>query len=222
MKFNVVIFFLISIYVTAQDQLPSGFVYVESYIPGIKVDMRYCGSNNFVGKPIEGYTREVVILTKAAAMALKKVQSELAPYNLSLLVYDAYRPQRAVNHFLKWARDLNDTLNKSSYYPDIPKSELFKKEYIATRSGHSKGSTLDITIVDSKTCKPLDMGTPYDFFGEESWGSYTALTPQQLANRMLLKKLMQKHGFRPYKQEWWHFTLNNEPFPDTYFDFIVK
>lgn len=222
MKFKVVLFFLLSNIVIAQHTLPKGFVYVETIIPTIKVDLRYCGSNNFIGKPIDGYKKEKVILTRQAAFALKKVQDELQQYNLSVMVYDAYRPQRAVNHFVRWAKDLYDTINKPIFYPNVPKSELFKREYIASRSGHSKGSTLDITLVDNDTCEPLDMGTPYDFFGKESWVAYNALTAQQLANRMLLQTLMRKNGFRHYPQEWWHFTLNNEPFPKTFFDFVVE
>lgn len=222
MKFKTLIFLLFCFCITAQNTLPKGFVYVEDVIPSIKSDLRYNGSNNFVGTPIDGYKREVVILTEAATKALKKVQDELQVYNLSIMVYDAYRPQRAVNHFVRWAKDLNDTINKTTFYPDVPKNELFKHEYIASRSGHSKGSTLDITLVDNTTCEPLDMGTPYDFFGKESWVSYNQLTAQQLANRMLLQTIMRKHGFRHYPQEWWHFTLRNEPFPNTFFDFEVK
>ncbi|NNK81971.1 MAG: M15 family metallopeptidase [Flavobacteriaceae bacterium] len=222
MKFKVFIFFLFSIYLSAQDMLPKGFVYVESFIPSIKVDLRYTGTHNFIGIPIDGYNREVVILTESATMALKKVQDELEDYNLSILVYDAYRPQRAVDHFVRWARDLNDTINKQYYYPNVPKNELFKREYIASHSRHSKGSTLDITLVDKNTCEPLDMGTPYDFFGNQSWVTYQELTTQQLANRMLLQTIMRKYGFMHYPQEWWHFTLRDEPFPNTYFDFIVE
>ena len=222
MKFKTLIFLLFYFSATAQNTLPKGFVYVENVIPSIKSDLRYNGSNNFVGTPIDGYHREVVILTKAATIALKNVQDELQAYNLSIMVYDAYRPQRAVNHFVSWARDLNDTINKARFYPDVPKNDLFKHEYIASRSGHSKGSTLDITLVDNTSCEPLDMGTPYDFFGKESWVSYNQLTAQQLANRMLLQTIMRKHGFRHYPQEWWHFTLRNEPFPNTFFDFEVK
>lgn len=222
MKFKTLIFLLFCFSATAQNTLPKGFVYVENVIPSIKSDLRYNGSNNFVGTPIDGYHREVVILTKAATIALKNVQDELQDYNLSIMVYDAYRPQRAVNHFVSWARDLNDTINKARFYPDVPKNDLFKHEYIASRSGHSKGSTLDITLVDNTTCEPLDMGTSYDFFGKESWVSYNQLTAQQLANRMLLQTIMRKHGFRHYPQEWWHFTLRNEPFPNTFFDFEVK
>lgn len=203
-------------------QLPQGFVYVNDLIPSIHVELRYFGSNNFMGNPIEGYHREVAILSKQAAIALKNVQNELKQYNLSVKIYDSYRPQRAVNHFIRWAGDLNDTLNKQDYYPEVKKEHLFKEGYIAARSGHSRGSTLDMTLVDIKTGQPLDMGSPYDFFGEVSWVNHKNLTAQQLANRMLIQTVMRKHGFLHYPKEWWHFTLRNEPFPETYFDFPVN
>jgi D-alanyl-D-alanine dipeptidase len=203
-------------------QLPEGFVYVEEKIPSIKVELRYLTDNNFVGTKIDGYHRDVAILSKAATSALLKAQAEFESYGLSIKIFDSYRPQQAVNHFIRWARDLNDTRNKSRFYPDVEKRFLFKEEYIASRSGHSRGSTVDITLVDLKTCEELDMGSPYDFFGEESWVSHSAITVQQRANRMLLQSVMAKHGFRNYLKEWWHFTLRGEPFPETYFDFKVN
>jgi zinc D-Ala-D-Ala dipeptidase len=206
----------------AFSQLPQGFVYVNDLIPSIHVELRYFGSNNFMGNPIEGYHREVAILSKQAAIALKNVQNELQQYNLSVKIYDSYRPQRAVNQFIRWARNLNDTLNKQEYYPNVMKQHLFKEGYIAARSGHSRGSTLDMTLVDIKTGQPLDMGSPYDFFGNISWVDFKNLTAQQLANRMLIQTIMRKHGFMHYPKEWWHFTLRNEPFPETYFDFPVN
>lgn len=218
-KFSV-LFVLFSTFVFAQ--IPKEFVYVEDLIPSIRVDLRYFGSHNFMGNPIEGYHRNVAILTKQAAVALNKVQNELKQYNLSVLIYDSYRPQRAVNHFIRWAKDLNDTLNKQEYYPDVKKEHLFKEGYITARSGHTRGSTLDMTLVDIITGKPLDMGSPYDFFGEISWVDFKNLTAQQLANRMLIQTVMRKNGFVHYPKEWWHFTLRNEPFPDTYFDFVVE
>ena len=207
---------------SAYAQLPEGFVYVEDYIPSIKVELRYLGAHNFVGTPIDGYKKERAILSLPAAKALKKVQEELAKQQLSILIYDSYRPQRAVNHFIRWARDLNDTLRKQEFYPRVEKKNLFKEEYIASRSGHSRGSTLDITIVDATTCTPLDMGSPFDFFGPESWVANPKLNLQQRANRALLQGVMLKHGFRNYPKEWWHFTLRGEPFPKTYFDFVVE
>jgi zinc D-Ala-D-Ala dipeptidase len=203
-------------------QLPQGFVYVSDLIPSIHVELRCFGSDNFMGKPIDGYEREVAILSKQATIALKHIQDELEQYNLSVKIYDSYRPQRAVNQFIRWARDLNDTLNKQEYYPDVKKQHLFKEGYIAARSGHTRGSTLDMTLVDIKTGQPLDMGSPYDFFGDISWVDFKNLTAQQLANRMLIQTVMRKNGFVHYPKEWWHFTLRDEPFPDTYFDFEVE
>ena len=205
----------------SMSQVPKGFVDIEKEIPSIVIELRYFGSDNFVGTPIDGYNAPRAYLTKEAAIALKNVQTELATYGLSIKIFDSYRPQTAVNHFIRWARDLNDTINKQRFYPDVDKRNLFKEEYIASRSGHSRGSTLDITLVDLKTCEELDMGSPYDFFGRESWVENPELTAQQRANRMLLQTIMSKHGFRNYPKEWWHFTLRGEPFPETYFDFQV-
>jgi D-alanyl-D-alanine dipeptidase len=203
-------------------QLPEDFVYVQDVLPYLKVELRYNTSHNFVGQPIEGYKSNNLILTKNAVEALKKVQEELESHGFCLLVYDGYRPQRAVNHFMRWAKNLNDAINKHEFYPNVKKKHLFKEEYIASRSGHSRGSTLDITIIDNAIDSVLDMGSPYDFFGEESWVDYDKITEQQKANRQRLQTIMIKHGFRNYPKEWWHFTLQNEPFPDTYFDFVVK
>ncbi|OMP31320.1 peptidase M15 [Mangrovimonas sp. DI 80] len=202
--------------------MPDGFVYVDSVIPDIKVELRYYSSHNFVGDTITGYQSNRLILTKQAAEALKLVQDELQQQNLCLKVYDGYRPQRAVNHFMEWARNLTDTIQKQEFYPNVNKKYLFRDGYIATRSGHSRGSTLDLTIVDAETLEPLDMGSPYDFFGMPSWVSYEGITKEQKENRQLLQKVMNKHNFRSYSKEWWHFTLRWEPFPDTYFDFPVK
>ncbi len=205
-----------------QDKLPNGFEHAENRIPSIIVELRYLGEHNFVGQPIDGYNRDVAILSTQATNALKNAQEEFLQYNLSIKIYDSYRPQRAVNHFMRWALDLNDTINKHEFYPEVKKQNLFKEEYIASKSGHSRGSTLDITLVDANTCEELDMGSPYDFFGKASWVENKDLTVQQRANRMLLQTIMLKHGFRHYPKEWWHFTLSNEPFPDTYFDFEVE
>jgi D-alanyl-D-alanine dipeptidase len=204
------------------SQLPKGFVYVDEIIPDIHFELRYYTTYNFVGEVIDGYTANKLILTKEAADALKLVQEELEQQNFCLKVYDGYRPQRAVNHFMVWAKDLNDTINKHIFYPNVDKKDLFSEEYIAARSGHSKGSTLDLTIIDGNTGEPLDMGSPYDFFGHESWVDYQGISEKQKANRQLLQTVMLKHGFKNYPKEWWHFTLKNEPFPDTYFDFPIK
>ncbi|MBQ0768515.1 MAG: M15 family metallopeptidase [Bizionia sp.] len=221
MKISVT-FFLVLFITTAFAQLPDGFVYVKNSIPDIKVELRYCYDNNFVGENVDGYIENVAILTEEAAIALQKVQVELRKQNLSLKIYDSYRPQRAVNHFVRWAKAVNDTIMKSQYYPEVHKRNLFSAGYIASKSRHSSGSTLDITIVDTKTGEELDMGSPFDFFGKESWVANTNLTKKQLENRNLLQGLMTSNGFRNYPKEWWHFTLRNEPYRNQYFDFVVE
>lgn len=203
-------------------QLPKSFVYVTEMVPFIKVELRYFSTNNFVGERIDGYKTNTAILSKSAVIALKNVQYDLLKDSLSLKIFDAYRPQRAVNHFWRWAKDINDTLTKQQFYPNVKKKNLFKEGYIATRSRHSSGSTLDITLVNLKTGKELDMGTAYDYFGKESWTHYEGITAHQKSNRLLLKSIMNKHGFRNYPQEWWHFTLRNEPFLNQYFDFVIE
>jgi len=218
---NFFFFILISTRISAQ-QLPKGFVHLNMIDASIQSDLRYITSNNFIGKPIDGYLKNTVITTTPTAKALKKVQQKLTKFGLSLLIFDAYRPQQAVNHFVRWAKVLNDTLMKQQYYPNLPKRHLFKLGYIASKSGHTRGSTVDLTIIDTKTGKELDMGSPYDFFGISSHPTYQKINKTQRSNRLLLRRLMIENGFRPYKNEWWHFTLNGEPFPKTYFDFVVK
>jgi D-alanyl-D-alanine dipeptidase len=200
---------------------PEGFVQIKDVIPNIKYEIRYFGSKNFLGRPVKGYEAPGAFLTKEAATALKSVQAELNKNGHGLKIFDAYRPQRAVNDFVQWARDLGDTINKRTYYPEVPKSELFKRGYIASKSGHTRGSTFDLTIIDLSTGKELDMGGPYDFFGEISHHNTTRITKAQQQNRTLLKSTMVKYGFLPYSQEWWHYTLKDEPYPETYFDFPV-
>tara|TARA_R110000850_G_scaffold277144_2_gene424007 strand:+ start:134126 stop:134644 length:519 start_codon:yes stop_codon:yes gene_type:complete len=152
---------------------------------------------------------------------LKQAQDSLKPFGLGLLIYDAYRPQRAVDDFIAWSRT-DDNKMRESYYPDVSKPDLFKEGYIAAKSGHSRGSTVDLTLCDLNTGTPLDMGTRIDFLGKESWPDYAGVTAQQRANRLLLRRIMMEHGFIPLQQEWWHFTLENEPFPETYFDFVAR
>lgn len=219
---NILSFLIVLINFSALAQLPDGFVYVKTIIPDLDVELRYNTSNNFVGKRIHGYKSNELILTKETALALKQVHESLQNQNLCLKVYDGYRPQQAVNHFIRWAKDLNDTVNKKTFYPDVEKKDLFYEEYIATRSGHSRGSTVDLTIIDGNTGKPLDMGSAYDFFGEASWVDYQNITEKQKANRQLLQSVMLKYGFRNYPKEWWHFTLRCESFPNAYFDFPIK
>jgi|TARA_R110002050_G_scaffold105292_1_gene214953 D-alanyl-D-alanine dipeptidase len=204
------------------QKLPNGFVYLEDVDASIQKELRYLSDNNFIGRKIDGYKNNCVIITEQAAHQLKKVQTELLKKGLSLKVFDAYRPQEAVNHFVKWAKVLSDTLMKQEYYPKVPKSQLFNQGYIASKSGHTRGSTVDLTIIDAKTGKELDMGSPYDFFGVQSHPLHSNLSKEQKENRMLLRKVMLENNFKPYENEWWHFTLRNEPFRNTYFNFSVE
>lgn len=200
---------------------PQGFVYIQDHIPDIILDIRYAGSDNFVGQPVDGYLKPVGIMSLEATTALQKVQTELKQQNLALKIFDAYRPQKAVDHFVRWAKALDDTLTKQKYYPKVKKSDLFKLQYIASKSGHSRGSTIDLTLVDSEGTE-LDMGTSWDYFGPESWPSSTAVSLEAQKNRKTLQKIMMKYGFKPYNEEWWHFTLKDEPFPNTYFNFEIE
>lgn len=220
MKYFYLLFLFVSI-ATSSQNLPKGFSYVKDIAPTIQRELRYCNHNNFVGIPVDGYEDDVLITSTATAKALKKVQDTLQKMELSLKIFDAYRPQSAVNHFVRWARVPKDTLTKRHYYPKLNKRNLFRLGFIASKSGHSRGSSVDLTIVD-KNGKELDMGSPFDFFGDISSTYSTKITKKQLQNRLLLRKLMLANGFKPYSKEWWHFTLRNEPFPNTYFDFPIK
>lgn len=205
--------------------LPKGFVYLDAMVPDLRLDLRYAGSHNFVGEPIDGYRKQRCILTREAAEALRKVQEELRPFGLGLKVFDCYRPQMAVDHFVRWARDLGDIRMKQEFYPDVEKKDLFRDGYIAAKSGHSRGGTVDLTIVSlagEDAGRELDMGSGFDFFGRPSWPDNPEIAASARAHRLLLRQVMEKHGFRPYAQEWWHFTLKNEPWPDTYFNFPVQ
>lgn len=206
----------------AQQKLPKGFSYVKDIIPGINVDLRYYGAHNFVGKKIDGYESSVLIFGTVATNALKKVEKELNAKGMALKIFDAYRPQKAVQHFKRWALQINDTLSKREFYPNIDKRNLFKLGYIASKSGHSRGSTIDLTIITLHDHKELDMGSPFDFFGPISHFNTPEINANQRKNRLMLKNVMSKYGFKGYLKEWWHFTLTNEPYQKTYFDFNVQ
>jgi len=203
----------------AQER-PAAFVDATSVVPGLVVDMRYAGGDNFVGRPIEGYQKPVCLLTRQAANALADVARDISGRGLKLKVFDCYRPKRAVAHFMRWAQAINDVKNKSAYYPDLDKRQLFADGYIAAHSGHSRGSTLDLTFVGASG--ELDMGTHFDFLSARSNTSNPTVSVEAHRNRLMLAAAMSKHGFKPYGKEWWHFTLRGEPFPDTYFDFPVR
>ena len=215
----------LSVFAHAQQslvQLPEGFVYAKEVIPNLRSDLRYYSSNNFIGKPIDGYIKPTLILTKKATEALKNVQDELGKLGFGLLVYDAYRPQRAVDQFIAWTKDSLDVATKTKYYPNVNKKDLIDQQYIASKSGHSRGSTVDVTIVSLTTGHILDMGSAYDLFDEKSSIDYPNITRNQHAVRLLLKRRMEKHGFKSHPKEWWHFTLKDEPFKNKYFDFPVE
>jgi D-alanyl-D-alanine dipeptidase len=199
---------------------PPAFVDASTVIPGLVVDMRYFGTNNFVGARVDGYEAPVCVLTHQAATALAAVQRDLKPRGLGLKVFDCYRPVRAVRNFVRWARD-PDTSTKAEYYPHVAKGNLFREGYIASRSGHSRGSTVDLTLVRLEGHEPLDMGTPFDFLSPQS-GQHGKVSAEARANRKILADAMRARGFIPYDKEWWHFTLRNEPFPNSYFDFPVR
>jgi|TARA_B110000196_G_scaffold206985_1_gene177388 D-alanyl-D-alanine dipeptidase len=220
-KIIYLIIVLFSFILNAQ-KLPKNFVYLEDIVPSIRIELRYFSNNNFIGKPIDGYNSNSLIITEETAKSLKKIQQELLQKELSLKIFDGYRPQKAVDHFVRWVQVLKDTLMKAQFYPKVKKNNLLKNGYIAERSGHSRGSTIDLTIINNKTGKALDMGSAYDFFGIQSHPLYQNISKKQKNNRMLLRNTMLNHGFTPYENEWWHFTLKKEPFPNTYFTFPIS
>ena len=200
----------------------SDFVLLSEAVPDAILEIRYYSTYNFVGDRIDGYEEPVALLTKEAAAALREVSDELVQKGYRLKIYDAYRPQMAVDHFVRWAKDPNDIRMKEYFYPELEKDQLFPQGYIMEYSGHTRGSTVDLTLFDMVAGKDVDMGGPFDYFGELSHPDYRHITDEQYANRMLLREAMLNHGFKPLAEEWWHFTLDNEPFPDTYFTFPVN
>jgi D-alanyl-D-alanine dipeptidase len=229
-----------------ESSMPESFVDLKKAIPSVTLDIRYYENHNFLGTRVDGYQAPKCLVSAPAAEALAKVQAELQGFSLSLKIYDCYRPQQAVYHFVRWAKDIKDTKTKAEFYPAVDKRNLFRDGYIAEKSSHSRGSTIDLTIVPfpapaeekytpgqplhacylpaGKRFKDnsIDMGTGFDCFHELSHPGNLKVGLQQRNNRLLLKTLMDKHGFKNYDKEWWHFTLRNEPYPETYFDFPVK
>lgn len=200
----------------AEEGMPKDFVDVKAVIPDAVYDIRYFGTDNFVGTRVDGYKAPKCILTKKAASALSGVAADLKPFGLKLRIYDCYRPQRAVDHFVRWAGDMSDTKTKKKHYPKVDKKNLFKDGYIASKSGHTRGSTIDLTI------DGLDMGTPFDFFSERTHTAYANIPRQARVDRLSLKLVMEKNGFGNYDKEWWHYTLKDEPYPNKYFNFPVE
>ncbi len=228
------------------NKMPDNFVDIKTVIPDVQLDIRYFGPHNFLGEKVDGYLAPKCFLTKEAAMALSKVQKELEQFSLTLKIYDCYRPQHAVDHFVRWAKDIDDTKTRKEFYPTVDKRNLFKDGYIADKSSHSRGSTVDLTIVSLPVVpqekytpgqelyecylpqdkrfgdNSIDMATGFDCFHELSHTHNKSIPAQQRINRMLLKSLMEKYGFKNYDLEWWHYTLKNEPYPNTYFNFPVE
>jgi D-alanyl-D-alanine dipeptidase len=200
----------------------SDFVLITDVVPDAIFEIRYYSTYNFVGDRIDGYEEPLAFLTKEAANALKEVSDDVKKQGYRLKIYDAYRPQMAVTNFVEWAKDEEDTRMKEYFYPDLSKDVLFPQGYIAEHSGHSRGSTVDLTLFSMETGKEIDMGGPFDYFGELSHPDYRGVTDEQYDNRMLLQKLMTRNGFEPIDCEWWHFTLKDEPYPETYFDFPIS
>ena len=200
----------------------SGFVLLSDFIPQIVQEIRYHSTFNFVGERIDGYEEPCALLTIEAARALKNVSNEMMVQGYRLKIYDAYRPVSAVNQFKLWGIEDQDIRMKPYFYPDIEKQDLFKKGYIATQSSHSRGSTVDLTLLDMKSGKEIDMGSPFDLFSEKSHPDYRGITDEQYENRMILQNVMVRNGFLSLDCEWWHFTLKDEPYPDTYFEFPVS
>ena len=201
---------------------PSGFVLISDYVPGVIQEIRYHSTYNFVGERIDGYEEPVALITIEAARALKSVANEMNVQGYRLKIFDAYRPLCAVKHFVLWGIEDQDIRMKPYFYPDLQKQELFSGGYIASRSSHTRGSTVDLTLLDMTTGKELDMGSPFDLFSEISHPDSRQVTDEQYANRMILQSVMVRNGFEPIDCEWWHFTLQDEPYPDTYFEFPVS
>ena len=200
----------------------SDFVLLADYVPGIVQEIRYYSTYNFVGERVDGYEEPVALLTREAARALKMVSNEMNVMGYRLKIFDAYRPANAVRHFVLWGIEDLDLRMKPYFYPSLEKQELFVKGYIASKSSHSRGSTVDLTLLDMRTGKEVDMGSPFDLFDEISHPDYTGISQEQYENRMRLQQVMVRNGFEPIDCEWWHFTLRDEPFPDTYFNFPVS
>ena len=231
---------------SAQEPPGGAFALLRDVAPGVIHEMRYTTSHNFVGRPIKGYQEAECILTREAAAALAQVQRAVRARGYTLKVYDCYRPQTAVDHFVRWARRLHDDRMKPEFYPRVDKSRLFADGYIAERSGHSRGSTVDLTLVKLPARRQprwrprmglvdcaapyvqrfpdnsVDMGTGFDCFDTLSHTLDPRIQGEARENRLLLKRTLEDAGFANYELEWWHYTLRDEPFPETFFDFPVS
>ncbi len=207
---------------TVSEASKNGFVVVTDVVPDAILEIRYFSTFNFMGVRVDGYNAPIAYLTKEAADSLKAVSDDVKAMGYRLKIFDAYRPQCAVDHFVRWSQEASDTLMKRYFYPDIDKPRLFEEGYIAKKSRHTCGSTIDLTLFDMNTEKEVDMGSPFDWLGEESHPDYPGVTSEQHKNRMILRDAMLRHGFRGISTEWWHFVLKNEPYPNTYFTFPIE
>ena len=201
---------------------PSGFVLLSDFVPDIVLEILYYSTYNFIGDRIDGYEEPCALLTKEAARALKSVSKEMMVQGYRLKVFDAYRPACAVKHFVLWGIEDQDIRMKPYFYPKLEKEEVFARGYIAKQSSHSRGSAVDLTLLDMRTGKEVDMGGPFDLFDELSHPDYQGITEEQFENRMMLQRVMLRSGFQPIDCEWWHFSLKDEPYPNTYFEFPVS
>ena len=226
MKKILLLTFLFCSFLSCGNRLPpemdsSDFVNISEEIPDLILEIRYFSSYNFVGDRIDGYHAPIALMTKESAAALKNASDNLVAKGYRLKIFDAYRPQTAVNHFIRWAEDVDDVRMKEYFYPDVDKSLLFELEFICAKSSHSRGSTVDLTLLDMQSGLEVDMGGTFDWFGDLSYPDYPDISDAQKENRRILRDAMMDAGFKPFDTEWWHFTLEDEPFPDTYFDFPV-
>ena len=205
-----------------KDMDHSRFVIINDLIPDIITELRYYSSFNFVGAHIDGYQEPVALLTKEAAERLKNASDFFDTKGFRIKIWDSYRPQSAVDHFVRWKNDLNDVKMKEYFFPDLTKKEVFEQGFIAEKSGHSRGSTIDLTLIYKQNGTDVDFGTSFDFFGIKAHTNYTQITDQQKYYRSFLKTVMEENGFINLPEEWWHYSLDKEPFPDTYFNFPVN
>lgn len=202
--------------------LPDGFVYIDELIEDCIIDAKYAGTDNFMGRPADGYEQPLVVMSREVAEGCVRAAALLRKQGYVMKFFDSYRPQRAVDDFCRWGEDGADIRRKPVQYPNVEKGDMFDQGYIARRSGHTRGKAVDLTLVDAKTHQELDMGTIFDFMDPSSWPESDAVTPQQRKNRFILREAMIASGFQPYECEWWHFSIHPEPYPETYFDFPIR
>ena len=202
--------------------MSDGFVFIDEAVPGVRWDSKYATWDNFTGKPVDGYLVNRIVGTTALADALMRARDEAASRGFGLLLWDGYRPQRATERFIQWSEEAEDGAKKQRHYPNIERSQMFDLGYVAARSGHSRGSTVDLTIFHLQSGELVDMGGDHDVMDEISHHGAAGVTAAQTANRESLLQVMERSGFNRYDEEWWHYSLANEPYPDTYFDFVIE